>query len=37
MYFTSAKAARELGYRPRAARDGIADAITWFTANGYLA
>jgi dihydroflavonol-4-reductase len=37
MYFSSAKAARELGYRPRPALDGIADAITWFTANGYLA
>src|SRR5579863_260306 len=37
MYFSSAKAMRELGYRPRPARDAIADAIAWFEANGYLA
>ena len=36
MYFSSAKAMRELGYRPRPARDAIADAIAWFEANGYL-
>jgi dihydroflavonol-4-reductase len=36
MYFTSAKAARELGYVPRPARDAIADAVAWFNANGYL-
>jgi dihydroflavonol-4-reductase len=36
MYFTSAKAARELGYRPRPARVAIADAVAWFKANGYL-
>jgi dihydroflavonol-4-reductase len=36
MYFSSAKAARELGYRPRPAREAIADAVSWFEANGYL-
>jgi len=36
MYFSSAKAVRELGYAPRPARDAIADAIGWFRANGYL-
>ncbi len=36
MYFSSEKASRELGYRPRPARQAIADAIGWFEANGYL-
>jgi dihydroflavonol-4-reductase len=36
MYFSSAKAMRELGYRPRPAGAAIADAIAWFEANGYL-
>jgi dihydroflavonol-4-reductase len=36
MYFTSAKASRELGYAPRTARDAIGDAVAWFRANGYL-
>jgi dihydroflavonol-4-reductase len=36
MYFSSAKAARELGYRPRPAPAAITDAVTWFRANGYL-
>jgi dihydroflavonol-4-reductase len=36
MYFSSAKACRELGYRPRPAREAIADAVAWFRANGYL-
>ena len=36
MYFSSAKAIRELGYRPRPAREGIADAVAWFAENGYL-
>jgi dihydroflavonol-4-reductase len=36
MYFSSAKASRELGYRARPAREAIADAISWFEANGYL-
>ena len=36
MYFSSAKAERELGYRSRPARAAIADAVNWFAANGYL-
>jgi len=36
MYFSSAKAMRELGYQPRPAREAITDAIAWFEANGYL-
>ncbi|HML10265.1 MAG TPA: hopanoid-associated sugar epimerase [Stellaceae bacterium] len=36
MYFSSAKAIRELGYAPRPATLAIADAIEWFEANGYL-
>jgi dihydroflavonol-4-reductase len=36
MYFSSAKAMRALGYRPRSARDAFADAVAWFAANGYL-
>ena len=36
MYFSSAKAVRELGYRPRPACEAIADAVAWFAANGYL-
>jgi len=36
MYFTSKKAANELGYRPRPAREAIADAVSWFRTNGYL-
>jgi dihydroflavonol-4-reductase len=36
MYFTSEKASRELGYAARPAREGIADAVSWFKANGYL-
>jgi len=36
MYFSSAKASRELGYRPRPAREAIADAVGWFATNGYL-
>jgi dihydroflavonol-4-reductase len=34
MFFTSAKAERELGYRARPAADGLADAIAWFRAQG---
>jgi dihydroflavonol-4-reductase len=37
MYFSSARAMRELGYRSRPAREAIADAVAWFNANGYLA
>ena len=36
MYFSSAKAMRDLGYAPRPARAAIADAVAWFAANGYL-
>jgi dihydroflavonol-4-reductase len=36
MYFSSARAMRELGYAPRPAREAIADAVTWFETNGYL-
>jgi dihydroflavonol-4-reductase len=36
MFFSSARAVRELGYVPRPARQGIADAVAWFKANGYL-
>jgi dihydroflavonol-4-reductase len=37
MYFSSAKAARELGYRSRPPRDAFVDAIRWFRESGYLA
>lgn len=37
MYYSSAKAIAELGYRPRPASAAIADAIAWFRANGMLA
>ncbi len=36
MYFSSAKAARELGYRTRPAIEGLRDAVTWFKEAGYL-
>ena len=36
MYFSHDKAARELGYRPRPARQGLEDAIAWFRKEGYL-
>ena len=36
MFFTSAKAERELGYRARPYGEAIADAIAWFRRNGYL-
>jgi dihydroflavonol-4-reductase len=35
MFFSSAKAERELGYRHRPARDGLADALAWFRDAGY--
>ncbi len=34
MFFSSAKAERELGFRPRPARDAVADAVAWFRAHG---
>jgi dihydroflavonol-4-reductase len=36
MFFSSAKAVAELGYRSRPARAAIADAVDWFRAAGYL-
>ena len=36
MFFSSAKAMRELGYTPRPAREAVADAVAWFRANGML-
>ena len=37
MFFTSAKAERELGYRSRPYQDGVTDALAWFRKVGYLA
>jgi len=36
MFFTSAKAERELGFRPRPYLQGLEDAIRWFRQAGYL-
>jgi len=36
MFFTSAKAERELGYHARPYGEAIAEAIAWFRRNGYL-
>jgi dihydroflavonol-4-reductase len=36
MFFTDAKARRELGYTSRPYQQGIADAIAWFRAAGIL-
>ncbi len=36
MYFTSAKAERELGYKARPYGEGLSDALDWFRANGFL-
>jgi dihydroflavonol-4-reductase len=36
MFFTSAKAMRELGYAPRLYARGVEDAIRWFSEHGYL-
>ena len=36
MFFSSAKAARELGYTARPYEAGIRDAISWFRNAGYL-
>lgn len=36
MFFSHARATRELGYEPRSARDALADAIAWYFAHGYL-
>ena len=37
MFFTSARAQRELGYRSRPYRTALEDSIAWFRAAGYLA
>ena len=36
MFFTAAKAERDLGVRARPYREALADAIQWFGAAGYL-
>lgn len=36
MFFSSAKAAAELGYAPRPARVAVEDAVAWFRASGAL-
>jgi dihydroflavonol-4-reductase len=36
MYFSSAKACRELGYRPRPAVEALRDAVAWFRGAGQL-
>jgi len=36
MFFTAAKAERDLGFRARPYRHALADAIDWFRAAGYL-
>lgn len=37
MYFTSAKAEAELGYRARPHGEAVREALDWFSARGYLA
>jgi dihydroflavonol-4-reductase len=37
MYFSDARARRELGYAPRDAGEGLRDAVDWFRAVGRLA
>jgi dihydroflavonol-4-reductase len=36
MFYSSAKAMRELGYAPRPLRVAVEDAVAWFRANGML-
>jgi dihydroflavonol-4-reductase len=36
MFFSSERAIEELGYRPRPAREAVADAIAWFREHGYV-
>ncbi len=36
MFFSSAKAERELGYRSRPAREALAEAFRWFQGAGYI-
>jgi dihydroflavonol-4-reductase len=35
MFFSHARAARELGYQPRPAQAALEDAVKWFDAHGY--
>jgi len=35
MFFSSAKATRDLGYAPRPAGQALADAVAWFREHGY--
>ncbi|HVJ79021.1 MAG TPA: NAD-dependent dehydratase, partial [Hyphomicrobium sp.] len=36
MFFSSAKAERDLGYQSRPATEALADAYRWFGQSGYL-
>jgi dihydroflavonol-4-reductase len=36
MYFSHAKATQALGYQPRPAAEGLADAVRWFKDHGYV-
>ena len=36
MFYSSAKAMRELGYAPRPARKAVEDAVAWFREAGML-
>ena len=36
MFFSSAKAVTELGYRARPAREAVVDAVAWFRDAGML-
>ena len=36
MFYSSAKAEAELGYKARPAREAVEDALTWFRAAGKL-
>jgi dihydroflavonol-4-reductase len=36
MYFSSARAEKELGYRHRPGHEAIVDAVAWFRENGYF-
>jgi dihydroflavonol-4-reductase len=36
MFFSSAKAEQDLAYKPRAYKEGLEDALSWFGAHGYL-
>ena len=36
MFYSSAKAMRDIGYAPRPARMAVEDAVAWFRAAGML-